>query len=93
MTWHAVSIQVRVYDMTEGNGFRCLHQVDVSKLVSKLKEAKDSNNRLYSRPEMKGWISMSFFFKKLCVSLKYLGLESAAVLCIYSSLNLMLVGS
>ncbi|XP_076099773.1 WD repeat-containing protein 27-like isoform X1 [Mytilus galloprovincialis] len=32
--------QVRVYDLTDGNGFRCLHQLDVEKIVRKQKEKK-----------------------------------------------------
>lgn len=32
--------QVRVYDLTDGNGFRCLYQLDVEKLIRKQKEKK-----------------------------------------------------
>lgn len=31
---------VRIYDLTDGNGFRCLHQVDISKAIGKEKETK-----------------------------------------------------
>ena len=35
-------LQVRVFDLTDGNGFRCLHQVDISKAIGKEKDAKRS---------------------------------------------------
>ena len=33
-------LQVRIYDLTDGNGFRCLHQLDVGKVIVKEKETK-----------------------------------------------------
>ena len=31
---------MRVYDLTDGNGFRCLQQLDVEKVIRKQKEKK-----------------------------------------------------
>ncbi|XP_053373699.1 WD repeat-containing protein 27-like isoform X2 [Mercenaria mercenaria] len=31
---------IRVFDLTDGNGFRCLHQLDVGKIITKEKDAK-----------------------------------------------------
>lgn len=35
-----ITYQVRVFDLTDGNGFRCLHQLDVNKLIVRERENK-----------------------------------------------------
>lgn len=42
--------QVRVYDLTDGNGFRCLHHLDVEKIVRKQKEKKVQEPQLTHGP-------------------------------------------
>ncbi|XP_078674143.1 WD repeat-containing protein 27-like isoform X2 [Branchiostoma floridae x Branchiostoma belcheri] len=47
--------QVRIYDLSDGSGFRLLHQVDIGKTISKWKAAKED-----SRPqEEKGPVTVS----------------------------------
>ncbi|XP_066282972.1 WD repeat-containing protein 27-like [Branchiostoma lanceolatum] len=47
--------QVRIYDLSDGSGFRLLHQVDIGKTISKWKAAKEDN-----RPrEEKGPVTVS----------------------------------
>ncbi|CAH1264288.1 WDR5B [Branchiostoma lanceolatum] len=47
--------QVRIYDLSNGSGFRLLHQVDIGKTISKWKTAKEDN-----RPrEEKGPVTVS----------------------------------
>ncbi|XP_035688084.1 WD repeat-containing protein 27-like [Branchiostoma floridae] len=47
--------QVRIYDLSDGSGFRQLHQVDIGKTISKWKTAKEDN-----RPrEEKGPVTVS----------------------------------
>ncbi|XP_070578723.1 WD repeat-containing protein 27-like isoform X2 [Ptychodera flava] len=40
--------QLRVYDLTDGNGFRCLHQLDVAKILRKQREAKEQTVNIES---------------------------------------------
>ena len=35
-----------MYDLRDGNGFRCLHQLDVDRLLRKLRETKDKEQEL-----------------------------------------------
>ncbi|XP_038078106.1 WD repeat-containing protein 27-like isoform X2 [Patiria miniata] len=44
--------QVRIFDLTEGNGYRCLHQLDIAKLLRTQRETKelDKNSSTASGP-------------------------------------------
>ena len=33
--------QIRVYEMKEGNGFRCLHQLDIAKMLQTQRQSKE----------------------------------------------------
>ncbi len=35
--------QVRIFDLTDGNGFRCLHHVDVSRILDKIRDAREAD--------------------------------------------------
>lgn len=50
--------QVRVYDLTEGNGFRCLHQLDVDKLLRKINLSRYEGTRKQTI-ELKGPVTVS----------------------------------
>ncbi|KAI0211492.1 WD repeat-containing protein 27 [Lamellibrachia satsuma] len=50
--------QVRVYDLTEGNGFRCLHHLDVDKLLKKIKMSHFERSRK-QLSELKGPVTIS----------------------------------
>ncbi len=53
--------QVRVYDLVEGNGFRCLHHLDVDKLLRKLRDTKEKE---VVETEPPGWLIVSWSDKK-----------------------------
>ncbi|XP_078000774.1 WD repeat-containing protein 27-like [Glandiceps talaboti] len=48
--------QMRIYDLTDGNGFRCLHQLDVAKILRRQREAKDQS---VSSPDKTGPTTIS----------------------------------
>ncbi|KAK2193214.1 hypothetical protein NP493_16g01035 [Ridgeia piscesae] len=50
--------QVRVYDLTEGNGFRCLHHLDVDKLLRKINLSRYEGTRKQAS-ELKGPVTIS----------------------------------
>ena len=45
-----------MYDLTEGNGFRCLHQMDVDKLLKKINAHRSDASRKQPT-EIKGILS------------------------------------
>ena len=49
-----------MYDLTDGNGFRCLHQMDVDKLLKKINAHRSDASRKQPT-EIKGTITAGYF--------------------------------
>ena len=61
--------QVRVYDMTDGNGFRMLHHIDVDKTLKQIKHSTTKMNDVVEKGQTSDYLL--FGYGTLYLNFKY----------------------